>query len=104
MTDKKKLDEKMSAFSLRKTATALGHYDNAPVPAKAEEPVKGEKDYTRFNFICDTGLVQKVRDISTKEGVTIRQIMEKAMTDWLTKYEKKNGPVGNVKARSIEDL
>ena len=106
MTNKKTLDEKMSTFSLRKTAASLGHYDNvpAPEPVKVQETGKGEKDYTRFNFICDTDLAQKVRAVSTKEGVTIRQIMEKAMTDWLAKYEKKNGPVGDVKARSIEDL
>lgn len=102
MTSKNNLQEKKAAFSLKKTATALGQYDGAPSPAPTT-PGK-EKNYLRFNFICDADLAQKVRAISTKEGVTIRQIMEKAMTDWLKKYEKRNGPVGNVKARSIEDL
>lgn len=37
MTQKKTLDEKMTSFSLRKTAASLGHYDN--VPAAAPTPV-----------------------------------------------------------------
>lgn len=110
MTNKKTLDEKMTSFSLRKTAASLGHYDNVPSPAPAPAPATTAKqddegkDYTRFNFICGKELVRKVKAVATKEGITIRQIMEKSMTDWLTKYEKKNGPVGDVKARSIEDL
>lgn len=103
---KNTLNKKSASFSLRNTTTALGTFDK---PAnvhenKAPTASKGKKDYTRFNFICDNELVRKVRSIAIKEGVTIRQIMEKAMTDWLSKYEKKNGPVGDVKARSVEDL
>ena len=106
MTQKKTLDEKMTAFSLRKTAASLGHYDNVPSPVPATTTKKDDegKDYTRFNFICDKELVRKVKAVATKEGITIRQIMEKSMTDWLAKYEKKNGPIGDVKVRSIEDL
>ena len=106
MTQKKTLEEKMTSFSLRKTAASLGHYDNRPSPApaaKAEQDEEG-KDYTRFNFICDKGIVKKVRDISRIEGVSIRKIMEKALTEWLTKYEGKNGPVEQMRNRSIEDL
>lgn len=106
MTQKKTLDEKMTSFSLRKTAASLGHYDNvpSPAPATATEQVEEGKDYTRFNFICDKGIVKKVRDISRIEGVSIRKIMEKALTDWLTKYEGKNGPVEQMKTRSIDEL
>ena len=96
----------MTSFSLRKTTASLGHYDNVPSQASTEttkQNIEG-KDYTRFNFICDKELVRKVKAVASKEGFTIRQIMEKSMTDWLDKYEKKNGPVGDVKARSIEDL
>ena len=92
MTQKKTLDEKMTSFSLRKTAASLGHYDNVPAPASvAIEQGDEGKDYTRFNFICDKNIVKKVRDISRIEGVSIRKIMEKALTEWLTKYEGKNG-------------
>lgn len=106
MTNKKTLDEKMTAFSLRKTAASLGHYDNIPSPAPAASTEQDDerKDYTRFNFICDKSIVKKVRDISRIEGVSIRKIMEKALTDWLTKYEVKNGHVGQMKTRSIEEL
>lgn len=99
MASKSILQGKTASFSLKKTAGSLGHYDSS-----SPTQTRGEKDYIRFNFICNAELAQKVRNVSTKEGVTIRQIMEKAMTDWLTKYERKNGPVGNVKVRSVEDL
>lgn len=107
MTQKKTLDEKMTSFSLRKAASDIGkQYRDTPAhePVKTEKPDVDEKNYTRFNFICDKELVRKVKAVATKEGITIRQIMEKSMTDWLAKYEKKNGPIGDVKARSIEDL
>ena len=105
MTQKKTLDEKMTAFSLRKTAASLGYYDNVPSPAPVATEQNDEgKDYTRFNFICDKGIVRKVRDISRIEGVSIRKIMEKALTEWLTKYEGKNGPVEQMKTRSIDEL
>lgn len=107
MTQKKTLDEKMTSFSLRKTAASLGHYDNVPAPAPAPVAIEQDeegKDYTRFNFICDKNIVKKVRDISRIEGVSIRKIMEKALTEWLTKYEGKNGPVEQMRVRSIEEL
>ena len=106
MTNKKTLDEKMTAFSLRKTAASLGHYDNVPSPAPATVTDQDEegKDYTRFNFICDKGIVRKIRDISRIEGISIRKIMEKALSEWLSKYEEKNGPVGQMRNRSIEEL
>ena len=106
MTNKKTLDEKMSSFSLRKTAASLGHYDNIPAqaPATATDQNDEGKDYTRFNFICDKGIVRKIRDISRIEGISIRKIMEKALSEWLTKYEEKNGPIGQMRNRSIEEL
>lgn len=105
MTQKKTMDEKMTSFSLRKTAAYLGHYDNVPAPAPvATEQDDEGKDYTRFNFICDKNIVKKVRDISRIEVVSIRKIMEKALTEWITKYEGKNGPVEQMRVRSIEDL
>ena len=104
MTNKKQLDEKISTFSLRKTAASLGHYDNVPTPSPAPEPSDEGKDYTRFNFICDKGIVRKVRDISRIEGVSIRKIMEKALSEWIAKYEEKNGPVGQMRNRSIDEL
>jgi hypothetical protein len=106
MTQKKTLDEKMNSFSLRKTAASLGHYDNVPSPAPATATDQDDegKGYTRFNFICDKGIVRKVKDISRIEGISIRKIMEKALSEWLTKYEGKNGPVEQMRVRSIEEL
>ncbi len=105
MTSKKNLDEKMTSFSLRKAASDIGkEYRYTPAPVKTPEQDDEGKDYTRFNFICDKNIVKKVRDISRIEGVSIRKIMEKALTEWLTKYEGKNGPVEQMKTRSIDEL
>ena len=107
MTSKKNLDEKMTSFSLRKAASDIGkEYRDTPAPAPVKTPEQDDegKDYTRFNFICDKNIVKKVRDISRIEGVSIRKIMEKALTEWLTKYEGKNGPVEQMKTRSIDEL
>ena len=102
MAAKKSLiTEKKTGFSL---SGAAGAFSFDKTPAVPTAPEKKEKDYIRFSFICNSELAQKVRAVSTKENVTVRQIMEKAVNDWLAKYEKKNGPVGAVKARSVEDL
>lgn len=93
----KPLQEKKTTFSLKKAATEVGIHEAKPVQAE-------EAGYTRFNFICDKSIVKKIRDISRMEGVSIRQIMEKALTEWLSKYEGKNGPVGQMRNRSIEEL
>lgn len=62
------------------------------------------KDYERFNFICNKNLASKARAISRKEGFTIRALMEKAMTDFFEKYEAKNGDVGELISKDINDV
>jgi len=105
MASKNTLQAKSTGFSLKQTAASLGHPDTAPAQETAHTPTTGnEKDYVRFNFICNSDLVRKIKAVSVKEGISIRRIMEKAIRDWLTKYEAKNGPIGEVKERSIEDL
>jgi hypothetical protein len=88
------LDEKMTGISLKKTTTSLGHYDNVPAqtPTPDPEPENGDKDYARFNFICDKRFVKKIRVIARIEGVSIRNTMGKTLSEWLDKYEGKNGP------------
>lgn len=80
-------------------------------PSSVQEEVKNThrkktetKDYERFNFICNTELVEKARSISRKEGFTIRALMEKAMRDFFDKYEAKNGKIRLLKSKDIEDV
>lgn len=96
---------KKVSFSL--SAAAAGKnpiVTEAPVlnPTKAATPAN--KDYERFNFICSSVLASKARAISRKEGFTIRVLMEKAMTDFFEKYEAKNGEVGDLISKDINDV
>lgn len=70
----------------------------------AHKKEESSKDYERFNFICSTKLVEKVRTVSRKEGFTIRALMEKAMSDFFDKYEAKNGKIKLLKSKDIEDV
>ena len=40
------------------------------------KPKSGERDWERFSFVCSKEIIQKVHDISEKEGFSIRDIME----------------------------
>ena len=57
----------MTGISLKKTTTSLGHYDNVPAqtPTPDPEPENGDKDYARFNFICDKRFVKKLADMAS---------------------------------------
>lgn len=96
------------AFSLKKAAAGKD-------PVIKEEPSQTKttpsvpaaemaKEYERFNFICDKSLAAKARAISRKEGFTIRSLMEKAMSDFFAKYEAKNGKVGDLISKDINEV
>ena len=66
-----------------------------PAPEKAatskSKQKAGERDWERFSFVCSKEIIQKVHDISEKEGFTIRDIMELFLQRGISEYEKKNG-------------
>ena len=64
----------------------------------------GERDWERFSFVCSKEIIQKVHDISEKEGFTIRDIMELFLQRGIANYEKKNGVAKPKRKKSIETL
>ena len=82
-----------------------------PKPPASEEAATskskqkaGERDWERFSFVCSKEIIQKVHDISEKEGFTIRDIMELFLQRGISEYEKKNGVAKPKRKRSIETL
>ena len=64
----------------------------------------GERDWERFSFVCSKDIIQKVHDISEKEGFTIRDIMELFLQRGISEYEKKNGVAKPKRKKSVETL
>ena len=79
-----------------------------PTPEKAttskSKQKAGERDWDRFSFVCSKDLIQKVHDISEKEGFTIRDIMELFLQRGISEYEKKNGVAKPKRKKSVETL
>ena len=64
----------------------------------------GERDWERFSFVCSKEIIQKVHDISEKEGFTIRDIMELFLQRGISEYEKKNSVAKPKRKKSVETL
>ena len=79
-----------------------------PAPEKAatikSKQKAGERDWERFSFVCSKDIIQKVHDISEKEGFTIRDIMELFLQRGISEYEKKNGVAKPKRKKSVETL
>lgn len=50
-----------------------------------------ERDWDRFSFVCSKDIIQKVHDISEKEGFSIREVMELSLQRGITEYERLHG-------------
>lgn len=44
-----------------------------------------------FTFICDNVIVEKIKAIASREGFTIRQVMELFLNHGIDAYERKHG-------------
>lgn len=79
-----------------------------PAPEKAatnkSKQKAVERDWERFSFVCNKDIIQKVHDISEKEGFTIRDIMELFLQRGISEYEKKNGVAKPKRKKSVETL
>ena len=89
---------------------SAGIVANDPKPASDQLKKSAQSDYEweRFAFICGKTLVAKVKAIASKEGVSIRELMEYMMSQGIMRYEKKHGTIevsvsANVKKR-LKDL
>ena len=67
----------------------------------AIEHVKGvnDNDRTHFTVICKSLLVDKVKTLAKMEGFTIREVVEKFLSDGITKYECKHGHIQQLRRK-----
>ena len=63
----------------------------------------GERDWERFSLVCSKDIIQKVYDISEKEGFSICDLMELFLQRGISEYEKKNG-VSKPRFKNIQKL
>ena len=56
-----------------------------------------------FTFICDNVIVEKIKAIASREGFTIRQVMELFLNHGIDAYERKHGSAIFV-GKDIKDL
>lgn len=58
-----------------------------------------DNSWTRFCVICSVELVEKIKYIATVEGFTIREVVEKSLSNTINTYERKKGKKIELKLR-----
>ena len=62
-----------------------------------KESQRGVKDdETRATFIVNEELLEKLKAIAYWERIQIKEVVNKAFSEAINKYEKKNGPVKKI--------
>lgn len=86
---------------------------SAPVPE--DKPPKKERKkrekrppttepWKRFSCECSVALTDKLHNICSKEGVSLRSLVEKMFRDGIRAYERKHGVAEGGSKRTAEDL
>ena len=68
-----------------------------------QEADASKRDWMHFTFICGIEIVGKVKAIARIEGFSIRDVVEKFLSDGIARYEQKHGAVTNRK-KNIDDI
>ena len=68
-----------------------------------EEASAIKKAWQHFTFICAVDIVVKIKAIARIEGFSIREVIEKFLSDGIARYEQKHGAVTNRK-KSIDEI
>ena len=77
-----------------------------PKPQKQQAPKEASvirKAWQHFTFICAVEIVVKIKAIARIEGFSIREVLEKFLSDGIARYEQKHGAVTNRK-KSIDEI
>ena len=77
-----------------------------PKPQKQQVPKEAsvtKKAWQHFTFICAVEIVVKIKAIARIEGFSIREVIEKFLSDGIARYEQKHGAITNRK-KSIDDI
>lgn len=105
MATKTKKENKMQPTALASMFNQTAGYEPTPVQTEEVETKaqKTEKDYEHFNFICDKTQKAKIMAISKQTGFSIKEVMGKALGDFLALYEQKHTIDTNV-SKNIDDI
>ena len=76
--------------------------------AKNDTYVQTEKrdssySWQHFSVICSVEIVVKIKAIAHNEGFSIRDVVEKFLSDGIARYEQRHGAVTNCK-KNIDDI
>lgn len=94
---------KKAGFSLRAAAAGKDPVTTEVPASTPKAAAPSEKSYEHFNFICDKTQKAKIMAISKQTGFSIKEIMGKALGDFLDLYEKKHTIDINA-SKSINDI
>ena len=89
-----------------KDITQKGKPTEQPKPQMQQAPKEASvirKVWQHFTFICAVEIVVKIKAIARIEGFSIREVIEKFLSDGITRYEQKHGAVTNRK-KSIDEI
>lgn len=79
-------DEELSNALRKRRLSNVGR----PRKSEKDRVVNGEK-YTRFTTIVSREQIAKLKEISFRETLTLKEILEQIFGDAIEAYEKKNG-------------
>ena len=77
-----------------------------PKPQKQQTPEEtsvNKKAWQHFTVICAVEIVVKIKAIARIEGFSIREVIEKFLSDGIARYEQKHGTVTNRK-KSVDEV
>ena len=70
---------------------------------RPKEACVNKTAWQHFTFICAVEIVFKIKAIARIEGFSIREVLEKFLSDGIARYEQKHGAVTNRK-KSIDEI
>ena len=70
---------------------------------KSEEASAIKKAWQHFTVILAVEIVDKVKTIAHNEGFSIREVVEKFLSDGIVRYERKHGAVER-QTKNINDI
>lgn len=79
--------------------------------AKPQTPIQSKTKEIRATFIVNEGKLEKIKSLAHTEGILIKDILDKALEDFVSKWEAKHGKIKtfskdieNKKLERLKDL
>lgn len=62
---------------------------------KKSKPVQSKTRETRATFIVNEAKLEKIKSLARTEGILIKDILDKALENFISKWEAKHGKIKN---------